>query len=161
MWYGTYHSPCTRTRQVSSGIAGHVHDVTEKRKVEDAVAESERRFRTLFQNTQLSITIADLDGQIVDVNEQFSRLMGFTLQELKGKNIYDLQTPHIRPEESVLVKSLLKHGSENACVDRQWVRKDGSTWWGHVVASLLYDDNGNPKTVWRSCWTSPNGRTRR
>ena len=148
MWYGTLSLSLHKDQAgVKRQLLGVVHDVTEKRKVEDAVAESERRFRTLFQNTQLSITIADLDGQIVDVNEQFARMMGFTPQELKGKNIYDLQMPHIRPEESVLVKALLKHESENACVDRQWVRKDGSSWWGHVVASLLYDDNGNPKHI--------------
>jgi PAS domain S-box-containing protein len=132
---------------VKRHILGMVHDITEKRRKEEAVAESERRFRTLFQNTQLAITIADLDGRIVDSNEQFSRMMGYSPDELKAKNIYDLQSPRIRPEDSVLIQTLMNHSTENANVDRQWVRKDGSTWWGHVVASMLYDDHGNPKHI--------------
>ncbi len=132
---------------VKRHVLGMVHDVTEKRRKDDAVAESERRFRTLFQNTQLAITIADLDGMIVDSNEQFSHMMGYSPDELKGRNIYELQSPRIRPEDSVLIQTLLRHSTENANVDRQWVRKDGSTWWGHVVGSMLNDDQGNPKHI--------------
>ncbi|MGD0817145.1 MAG: PAS domain S-box protein [Methanomassiliicoccales archaeon] len=126
---------------VKRHLLGMVHDVTEKRKMEDNVAESERRFRTLFQNTQLAITISGMDGKIVETNEQFSRMMGYSSDELKGKNIYELQTPRIIAEDSELVNALLKH-VDSANFDRHWVRKDGSTWWGHVVASLLYDDHG-------------------
>jgi PAS domain S-box-containing protein len=148
MWFGTLSLSVLKDQEgVKRHLLGMVHDITEKRKVGEAVAESERRFRTLFQNTQLAITIADLDGKIVDANEQFSKMMGYLPEELKGRNIYELQTPRIRPEDSVLVQVLMKHDSQNANVDRQWVRKDGTTWWGHVIASMLYDDTGNPKHI--------------
>ena len=130
---------------VKRHLLGMVHDVTPKK--DGVEAESERRFRTLFQNTQLAITIADLSGEIMESNEQFAKMMGYSSAELKGMNIYSLQTPRIQPEDSELVNSLLNHQAEKANVDRHWVRKDGSMWWGHVVGSLLFDDQGVPKHI--------------
>ena len=145
VWYGMLFLAVLKDHNgVKRHLLGMVYDVTSKK---EAVTKSERRFRTLFQNTQLAITIADLDGKIMDTNEQFSKMMGYSSQELRKMSIYDLQTPRITAEESDLVKALIKHDVDNANIDRHWVRKDGSTWWGHVVASLLYDDRGNPKHV--------------
>ncbi len=132
---------------VKRHLLGVVHDVTPRKEREDGVAESERRFRTLFQNSQLAITIADLSGEIMETNEQFAKMMGYPSEELKGLNIYTLQTPRIQPEDSELINSLLNHQADKANVDRHWVRKDGSMWWGHVVGSLLFDDQGVPKYV--------------
>ena len=148
VWFGNLSLSVLKDQNgVKKHLLGMVHDVTEKRRIEEAVAQSERRFRTLFQSTQLAITICRLDGTIEDVNEQFSNMMGYGVDELRGKNVYDLQTPRIKAEDSELVKSLLAQREKEANVDRQWVRKDGSTWWGHVVGSLLYDDQGDPKNV--------------
>ena len=148
VWFGNLSLSVLKDQNgVKRHLLGMVHDITERRQVEDAVAESERRFRTLFQNTQLGITITGFDGQIADVNEQFADMMGYTPSEMRQMNIYDLMTPRIRAEDSSLMNSLLRHEVVRANIDRHWVRKDGSTWWGHVVGSLLYDDSGKPKQV--------------
>ena len=148
VWFGNLSLSVLKDHNgVKKHLLGMVHDVTEKRRVEDAVAESERRFHTLFQNTQLAIVMAGLDGAIEDVNQQFSDLMGYGVDDLRGMNVYDLQTPRIKAGDSELVKSLLERQGEKANVERQWVRKDGTTWWGHVVGSLLFDDAGSPKKI--------------
>jgi|GEM_PF-1151364 len=148
VWYGNLSLSVLKDQSgMKKHLLGMVHDVTKNKRVEDAVAGSERRFHTLFHNTQLAITIAGLDGTIEDVNEQFSNMMGYSVDELRGMNIYQLQTPRIKAEDSELVNALLQRQEEKVNVDRQWVTKEGSTWWGHVVGSLLYDDHGNPKSV--------------
>ena len=148
VWYGAMSLAVLKDQDgVKRHLLGMVHDITAKKEVEEIVAESERRFRTLFQNTQLAITITELDGQIVDTNEQFAKMMGYSSNDLKGKNIHELIAPQISPEGSEPVRELLKHDVENANIDLHWVRKDGSTWWGHVVTSLLTDDSGNPKQI--------------
>ena len=148
MWNGTMSLTVLKDQNgVKRNLLGMLHSVTPEKESEEGLAESERRFRTLFQNTQLAITIAGLGGEIVETNDQFAKMMGYPQEDLKGKNIYDLFTPRIRPEESELVNSLLKHQADKANVDRHWVRKDGSMWWGHVVGSLLYDDQGIPKHI--------------
>ncbi len=148
VWYGALSLAVLKDQDgVKRHLLGMVRDITAKKEVEDIVAESERRFRTLFQNTQLAMTITGLDGQIIDTNEQFANMMGYSSNELKGKNIYDLITPKTSPEESEPLRELLIHDVENANIDLHWVRKDGSTWWGHLVASLLTDDSGNPKQI--------------
>ncbi|HEY3420750.1 MAG TPA: PAS domain S-box protein [Methanomassiliicoccales archaeon] len=148
VWSATISLSVLKDRNgVKSHLIGMVHNVIPQKESEEGLAESERRFRTLFQNTQLAITIADLNGSIIETNDQFAKMMGYFPEELKGLNVYDLQTPRIRAEESELVSSLLNHQVDKANVDRHWVRKDGSMWWGHVVGSLLYDDQGIPKHI--------------
>ena len=68
-----------------TGLLGVARDITERKKIQDGLRESEERFSKAFHNNPAAMAISNIDGQIVNVNESFERLMGYTKDEVIGK----------------------------------------------------------------------------
>ncbi|MBE0615556.1 MAG: PAS domain S-box protein [Burkholderiales bacterium] len=69
-----------------------LRDVTERKRVEAALRENERRYRTLFSQAMDGILLLDAEGNIVDVNSSFARMHGYTTEELLRMNLSQLDT---------------------------------------------------------------------
>ena len=69
-----------------------LRDVTERRKVEAALRENERRYRTLFSQAMDGILLLNTAGDIVDVNASFARMHGYSIEELMRMNLSHLDT---------------------------------------------------------------------
>ena len=72
------------------GVSCIVEDITEHNRVEEALRASEKRFRTLFSNAGDSILIVDTEGRILDANRRACSSLGYSLQELQGLAIPDI-----------------------------------------------------------------------
>jgi PAS domain S-box-containing protein len=74
-----------------AAVLAVVRDVTERRRAEEKLRESEARFRTAFQTSPDSISITRLsDGMCVDINEGFTATLGYTREEAVGRSAIDL-----------------------------------------------------------------------
>jgi PAS domain S-box-containing protein len=70
-----------------TGISGVLRDITERKKTEEALTESERKFRTIFENSPYPIAINSIpDNKFLDVNAAFLKACGYTETEILGKN---------------------------------------------------------------------------
>jgi PAS domain S-box-containing protein len=69
-----------------------LRDVTERRQVETALRENERRYRTLFSQAMDGILLLDTEGNIVDVNGSFARMHGYSIEELLRMNLSQMDT---------------------------------------------------------------------
>ncbi len=69
---------------------GAARDITEHRKIEIALKESEERYHTIFESANDIIILMDTDGKIIDVNARLTDIGGYLKDELIGKNIRDL-----------------------------------------------------------------------
>jgi PAS domain S-box-containing protein len=72
-------------------ILGVVTDITERKRAEEAVRESERRFRLLVERAADAVFLHDLEGRIVDVNQQACGSLGYTRDELLGMRVDDVE----------------------------------------------------------------------
>jgi PAS domain S-box-containing protein len=70
-----------------------LRDVTERKQVEAALRESERRYRTLFSKATDGILLLNTDGNVVDANDSFARMHGYAIDELLRMNLSQLDTP--------------------------------------------------------------------
>ncbi len=72
------------------GLRGSNRDITDRKKAEQELRNSEERFRTLFFESPDAVFVEDFDGNILDVNPAACKLHAMTKEQLTGKNIIDL-----------------------------------------------------------------------
>lgn len=105
------HEKCTHIRDASRQIVrsvGMVHDITERKKTEAALKESEERFSAAFQaNAAAAIISRWSDRRYVDVNEAFLRLSGYAREEVLGRTSPELNI-YPTPEDRVKLLRLIE-----------------------------------------------------
>jgi len=116
-------------------------DITEQKKAENELSESEKKYRELFESVEDGIIIRDFDGNIVHVNPAACRIFNSNKEQLLGMNVYDQVHPDYHDEVKNLFQDVRK-GMTNKSEALE-SRPDGSTFLGAVTASPT-DFNGEP-----------------
>jgi PAS domain S-box-containing protein len=110
-----------------------------QRRAEEARRESEARYRKLFEYAPDGILIADGRSRYLDANESICRMLGYTREELIGKDATDIIDPAEAPEIEPAIDSI-RNKAEHL---REWRfrRKDGTTFQADVMATMMPDGN--------------------
>lgn len=107
--------------------------VTERRRSDDVLRESERRFRVLFENSAEAITLLDASGSILYMSPNNERLWGFGTDEVVARSSFEF----VHPDDSKLVEDLLarlaQHPEECLTSEFRLRAKDGT--WRHTEAT--------------------------
>jgi PAS domain S-box-containing protein len=78
------------------GLSVIAHDVTDRRRADEALHESELRYRDLFQHAHDMVYILDIHGVVRDLNAAGERILGYRRDELVGRQIADIVAPSFR-----------------------------------------------------------------
>ncbi len=113
-------------------------DITEQKKAELALRESEERFRGIFEQAGTGIALIDPEGRIIGANPAFVRMFGYDEDELSGMQSRDLIYPPDREEAGALHWRRVALG-EGIRREKRYVTKDGRVIWGRLTTSLLRD----------------------
>ncbi len=87
-------------------------DVTEQKKAEDALRESEERLKIMFEFAPDAIYLSDLEGRLLDVNRATERLSGYAKEDLVGKNFLDIDL--IPPHQVATAMTRLKQNAQGS-----------------------------------------------
>ncbi|HEX5543738.1 MAG TPA: EAL domain-containing protein [Micromonospora sp.] len=112
---------------------------------EQALRESEARFRAVFAGAATGIGIADINGRIVDVNQHFAEMLGYSIPELRQINVAELFHEDDAAGMWELYTDLVQGRHDTARVEKRYYRKDGSIIWTNVSVSLIRHDDGRPR----------------
>ncbi|MET7818140.1 putative bifunctional diguanylate cyclase/phosphodiesterase [Micromonospora zamorensis] len=113
--------------------------------VEQALRDSEARFRAVFTGAAIGIGIAGVDGRIIDVNQAFADMLGYSIEELRGTNVAALFHADDAAGMWELYQELIEGKHDAARVEKRYHRKDGSVVWTDLAVSLIRYDDGRPR----------------
>ena len=119
-------------------------DVTERRRAEEALRESEVRFRATFNQAAVGIGHVTPDGHWLRVNRKYCDVVGYTEEELKDLTIQEITHPDDLHTSMQQYQLLLEGKLENYSLEKRYIRKDGSTVWVTLTVSMVFDAGGNP-----------------
>ena len=131
------------------GVALSFRDISERKRAEMTLRESEHRFRAIFDYAGVGITMrtADRNHHWTQVNDQFCQLLGYTREELLGLSTADI-TPLDELESAVKDNERLQRGEvANYVREKQVVRKDGRRIWVSLAVAALPDADGRPRDL--------------
>ncbi|HCV42544.1 MAG TPA: hypothetical protein DGH68_03600, partial [Bacteroidetes bacterium] len=135
-----YENPIIKDGKVI-GIQGVAHDVTERKRAEEALRESEERYRLIIDNAQNLIAEADINGKYVYVNPTHKALLGYDDSDLVGKMVLDF----VHPDD---VPFLLERFSKPSSVGMVRFRhKDGSWRWIDASAQRVETSREEERTI--------------
>jgi len=127
------------------GLSGIIFDITEKKKAEDKIRESEEKYRELVENANSIIAKFDKYGKILSMNEFGLKFFGYTEEELMGKTWIETILPEVESTGKILetlatdiAKDINKYGvnlNEN-------IKKNGERIWIYWTNKPILDKNG-------------------
>ena len=145
-WVGAYVYPVKDDAgRVEEVVLVH-NDVTEQRAAEEALRLSERRLRSLVEQSAAGIAQTDLTGRIQFANDRYCQIVGYTREEVLRLRVHDLTHPDDLDETTALVAGGAATGDEYA-MEKRYVRKDGTVVWVAVSASVIKDGAGRPESI--------------
>lgn len=131
---------------IGFGIAD-LHARAAQEQAEQLSRENEKRFREIFEQAAVGITRIDLNGMLLDCNQKFSDLLGFTREELIGKSMKDITHPDDYGSGAQYRKQLANGDSGSRTNEKRFIRKDGTPLWVRRTMSTACDTAGKPKYV--------------
>jgi len=125
-------------------IIGVARDITERKRAEAALRESDQRFRAIFTQAAVGLAQTDLDGKWLLLNDRFCEITGYTQAELRGKTFLDITHPDDREASLVKIRRLLAGEISSNKMEKRYIRKDGAIVWVTLSTSLVRDQENQP-----------------
>jgi len=144
-WFLVLKTPVHDTSGNIIGVLSSIRDISDRKRMENAIRESEERYRLVTESAYDLISLLDLEGNRLYCNKAFKRVLGYNPEELIGRNFIDL----IYPEDREYVKrkfKLLLQGRPGT-IETRMLCKDGSYKWVESRGNLIYGRDKKPETV--------------
>ncbi|MFD9033491.1 putative bifunctional diguanylate cyclase/phosphodiesterase [Streptomyces sp. NPDC059567] len=119
--------------------------LTARSAAEVALHTTESRFRAVFDGAAVGIGIADLEGNVLEVNETLTRMFGGLDQQIRSRKVNEWAHPEDGPHVWKLYDELVRGERDHYRVEKPYYRGDGTVLWTNLTVSLLRDAEGFPR----------------
>jgi len=144
IWYDTVAHPITDKDGAVSRIAIIARDITERKEAENAMRESEERFRLAFENANTGVCLVDLEGNLTRVNTKMSDIFGYTKEELERMTVNDIAYPEDIDKSPEFIQKTLQGEINRGTFEKRYFHKKGHVVTCEVSSSLVRDAEGTP-----------------
>ena len=122
-----------------------IQDVSARRRAEEALRDSEARFKGAFENSATGMSMIGLDGRWLKVNRAVCEITGYSEAELLTHTFHDLTHPDDLQMGPASLGELLSGKRETIQIEKRYIHKLGHHVWVLVNLSLVRDKAGNPQ----------------
>jgi PAS domain S-box-containing protein len=126
---------------------GSITDITDRRRGEEELTQSERKYRTLHETMMDGFVRVGIDGSITECNEVYRAMLGYSESELKRLTYVDLTPERWHAFEAKVVEQIVARGHSDV-YEKEYRRKDGTVFPVELRTVLTRDENGNPSGMW-------------
>ena len=130
-----------------SRVVGVNMDVTERKRAEEALRESEEKFRNVFRDAGVGMVIVSPEGRFLAANKAFCDSLGYTEEELLEKTVKSLTFPEDWPAFSKKLREALTEGHGFQWFKKRCLHKSGRIVYTESSASLIQGREGHPYFV--------------
>jgi PAS domain S-box-containing protein len=123
---------------------GTCTDITDLKHAEEALRESEERFRGTFENAAVGIAHVDVDGRFLRVNEKLCEIVGYTREEMLTKSFQEITCPDDLAADLEQFVALVRGDLPSFSREKRYIRKNGFLVWAALSVSLQRDAAGRP-----------------
>ena len=120
-------------------------NINDRKLAEEALRESEEKFRTIYEHMSVGIAQLSLELTIVHANEAYCRMLGYGMEELVGRKLAEITHPEVLEENLRLQAQLGRGEIDHFRLDKTFVHKDGHPVHGILDANLIRDAAGKPQ----------------
>jgi PAS domain S-box-containing protein len=121
------------------------HDITERRRVEAALRESDEQFRATFEQAAVGIAQVAPDGSFLRFNQRLCDIVSYAREELLTKSFQDITHSDEVGNDVANLQRLLANEIQTYSKEKRYIRKDGSNVWVNLTVSLVREPTGAPK----------------
>ena len=127
-------------------VGNIITDITSRKEAEEALQESEERYRALFERSLELVYLCDFEGNFIDANDIALKSLGYTKKDIKSLNFSSLLVEDQLPPAIETAEEILKTGSQKDVVEFKLRRKDGEHIFVESQGVLIYRD-GKPFAI--------------
>ncbi len=143
-WNELYVSPVHDEEGRLTNFVGVQNDITERRRIEEILRESEERFRATFEHAAIGAAQVGVDGRWLRVNQRLAEIVGYEPEELLRTTFQDITHPDDLEGDLVHMRRLLADESRTYTIEKRYMRRDGSLVWVNLTVSLVRNYSGEP-----------------
>jgi PAS domain S-box-containing protein len=116
-------------------------DITERKRIEDILKESEDRFRKIFEESPFSMLMTGKDFGIIRANQSFCNLIGYQEEELKSFTFKNFTHPDYISNDEISLLKLIAGEIPVYHTEKRYICKNGSEIWGSTTVSVIRNNN--------------------
>jgi len=128
-------------------VRGNKYLPSGKSKVQEAIQETEAKFRVALEDETVPMATLNPDLQLVQVNRAFCDLLGYTKSALKGRTIKDITHPNDVEQSVDLTNRVFKSGLPSFQFENRYLTKSQTIIWCNVAATVVRDREGKPTLI--------------
>jgi PAS domain S-box-containing protein len=121
-----------------------LRDITARKRGQEALLNSEERFRTAFAEAPIGLALVGLDGQFLNVNRSLCEIVGYSQTELLTKTVQDITYPEDMELDLVNVRRLHQGEISSYQMEKRYIHEDGHLVTILLTGSMVRDSRGEP-----------------
>jgi len=121
-----------------------IEDVTDRKEAEDALQESEEKFRVLFEKMAMGSALLDMEGHPLLSNTALQNMIGYTGKELAKMVFTEFTHPEDIDKDWTFFKELIEGNRDFYQMEKRYLHKNGQVIWGNLIVSMVRDNKGHP-----------------
>lgn len=125
-------------------VYGVFQDIDVQKKADAVIYESKEKFQQTFEHAPIGIALASVEGNFTQTNSQFSKILGYSKEELVHKNICSLAHPDEKGENLEHMNELLLGANDNYQGEKRFMDKSGLVTWCILSVSLVRTEFQTP-----------------